>query len=144
VGRPWPVTGWSCRIFFFSAVTFMKAFGSLMFPTPFVPRTAIAFSILLPATAPTPERPAARCRSLTIAAYSTWLSPARPIVEMRISGSWCAFFSISSVCQTVLPNRCDASRSSTVSSAIDRYTGFADLPSTMTMSQPAIFSSAPQ
>jgi hypothetical protein len=37
-----------------------------------------------------------------------------------------------------------ASRSSTTSSLIDRYTGFALLPSTMTMAQPAIFSSASQ
>ena len=33
-----------------------------------VPRTAMAFRFLLPMTAPTPERPAARCRSLTTAA----------------------------------------------------------------------------
>jgi len=62
------VTAFSARIFFFSKVTFMKAFGSRTLDTPLVPRQAIAFRFLLPITAPTPERPAARCRSLTTAA----------------------------------------------------------------------------
>ena len=47
-----------------SATTAMKRFGSSTV-TPFVPRTATALSCFEPITAPTPERPAARCRSLT-------------------------------------------------------------------------------
>ena len=46
----------------------MNSFGSAMLPTPLVPRTAIAFRFFEPITAPTPERPAARCRSFTTAA----------------------------------------------------------------------------
>ena len=41
-GKPWPVTALSAKIFFFSAVTFMKALGSRTLPTPKVPRTATA------------------------------------------------------------------------------------------------------
>jgi hypothetical protein len=62
------VTALSARIFFFSKVTLMKSFGLAMLATPLVPRTAIAFRFFEPATAPTPERPAARCRSFTMAA----------------------------------------------------------------------------
>ena len=47
-----------------SATTDMKRFGSSTV-TPFVPRTAMALSCFEPMTAPTPERPAARCRSFT-------------------------------------------------------------------------------
>ena len=43
----------------------------------------MALRFLLPITAPTPERPAARCRSLTTAANSTWFSPAPPMLETR-------------------------------------------------------------
>ena len=94
----------------------MKALGSRILPTPLVPRTAIALRFLLPITVPTPERPAARCRSLTTAAYSTPFSPALPMQETRISGS-CRLFLISgSVSQTLLPQRWAASRSSAVSS----------------------------
>jgi hypothetical protein len=138
------VTAWSCRIFFFSAVTCMKALASAMLPTPLVPRTAIAFRFLLPITAPTPERPAARCRSFTTAANSTLFSPASPIDEMRSSGSWWSFLSVSSVSHTLCPHNADASRSSATSSLMQRYTGLALAPSKITMSQPAIFSSAPQ
>ena len=53
------------------AVTRMNSLGLAILPTPLVPRTAMAFKFLLPITAPTPERPAARCRSLTTAANST-------------------------------------------------------------------------
>jgi len=81
------VTALSCRIFFFSKVTFMNSLGLAMLPTPLVPRTATAFRFFEPITAPTPERPAARCRSLTMAENSTLFSPARPMVEMRSSGS---------------------------------------------------------
>ena len=81
----------------------MKAFGFLTLPTPFVPRTAIALRFLLPITAPTPERPAARCKSLTIAEYKTPFSPERPIEETRINGSWCLVLMAGSVSQTVLP-----------------------------------------
>ena len=138
------MTALSARIFFFSKVTFMNSLASAKLPTPLVPRTAIALRFLEPATAPTPERPAARCRSLTMAANSTWFSPALPMLEMRSSGSWWAFFSASSVFQTLWPHRWLASRSSAWSSLTYRYTGLADLPSKMIMSQPAIFSSAPQ
>ena len=120
VGRPWPVTAFSARIFFFSKVTRMNSLGLAMLPTPIVPRTAIAFRFLLPITAPTPERPAARCRSLTTAAYNTWFSPASPIELMRSCGSWCCFFSIASVSKTLLPHRWAASFSSAWPSLIDR------------------------
>lgn len=122
----------------------MKALGSRMLPTPLVPRTAMALRFLLPMTAPTPERPAARCRSLTTAANSTWFSPARPMPEMRVSGSCSVVLRCSSVSHTLLPQMSAASRSSATSSLMYRYTGLGDLPSKMTMSQPAIFSSAPQ
>ncbi len=65
----------------------MNSRGLARLPTPSVPRTAIAFRFFDPITAPTPERPAARCRSLTTAAYSTWFSPAPPMLETRTSGS---------------------------------------------------------
>ncbi len=42
----------------------MKRLGSLMLPTPRVPRTATALRFFEAITVPTPERPAARCRSL--------------------------------------------------------------------------------
>ena len=66
------------------------------------------------------------------------------MLETRTSGSCSVFLSISSVCQTVLPQMPEASRSSATSSLMNRYTGLGDLPSTMTMSQPAILSSAPK
>jgi hypothetical protein len=45
----------------------MKPCGSSTL-TPREPRTATAFRFFEPMTAPTPERPAARCRSLTMQA----------------------------------------------------------------------------
>jgi hypothetical protein len=115
-GRPWPVTALSARIFFFSAIAFMNALGSRMLPTPLVPRTAIALRFLLPMTVPTPDRPAARCRSLTTAAYNTPFSPALPMLETRVSGSCRLLLSVASVSHTLLPHRCEASRSSATSS----------------------------
>jgi hypothetical protein len=77
-------------------------------------------------------------------AYSTRFSPARPMLDTRVSGSCSVFLRCSSVSHTVLPHRPVASRSSALSSLMYRYTGLGDLPSTMIMSQPAIFNSAPK
>jgi hypothetical protein len=71
-------------------------------------------------TAPTPERPAARWRSFTMPAKRTPFSPARPIAATRICGSWWARWISSSVCQTVFPQRDEASRSSAFPSVIRR------------------------
>ena len=98
----------------------MNSFGLAMPVVPRVPRTAIALRFFDPITAPTPERPAARCRSFTMPANSTPFSPARPMDDTRISGSWCCFLIVSSVCQTVVPQRCEASRSSASSFSIQR------------------------
>src|ERR1700730_15965624 len=54
--------------FLAATVAFIKPIGSLMPATPLVPRTAIALMFFDPITAPTPERPAARCRALMTAA----------------------------------------------------------------------------
>ena len=54
----------SARSALVSLTAAMKRLGSST-PTPTVPCTAIALRFLEPITAPTPERPAARCRSLT-------------------------------------------------------------------------------
>ena len=66
LGRPWPVTALSASTFLASLVAFRKAPKSLMPDTPLVPRIATALRFFEPITAPTPERPAARCRSLTM------------------------------------------------------------------------------
>jgi hypothetical protein len=143
-GNPCPVTALSASTFFAARVAFMKAAGSRTLPTPLVPRTAIAFRFLAPITAPTPERPAARCRSLITPAKRQPASPARPIEETRICGSWCFVLRRCSVSHVVRPQTPAASRSSALSSSMCRYTGFGERPSRMIMSQPAILSSAPQ
>jgi hypothetical protein len=84
-GRPSPVTAFSASTFLPAAVACMNAFGSLTL-TPSVPRMATAFRFLDPITVPTPERPAARCMSLTTQAYFTPFSPETPIEATRISG----------------------------------------------------------
>ena len=68
VCRPWPVTAFSASTFLPSAVALKNAFASRTLPTPLVPRTATALRFFDAITVPTPERPAARCRSLTTAA----------------------------------------------------------------------------
>ena len=68
LGSPWPVTALSARICFFSAVTLRNSGKSRIPERPLVPRMATALRFFEPITAPTPERPAARCRSLTTAA----------------------------------------------------------------------------
>src|SRR5260370_628917 len=55
--------------------------------TPRVPRTATAFRFFEPITAPTPDRPAARCLSLMMQAKRTRFSPAGPMQAMRVFGT---------------------------------------------------------
>ena len=142
-GRPWPVTAFSASTFLPCSVAWKKRMGSLMLPTPLVPRQTSAFRFLDAMTVPTPERPAARCRSFTTAAYRQPCSAARPTQAMRMSGSWCLACRRSSVSHTEVPHRSSAGISSAFSFSTYRYTGCGDLPSKMIMSQPAIFISAP-
>ena len=114
-GRPSPVTAFSTRTFLASVVTFMKATGSLILPTPFVPRTATAFRFLEAITVPTPERPAARCRSLIIPAYKHPASADRPTAAILSKGSWYFLCKISSASQTDLPQISSAGTSSAFS-----------------------------
>jgi len=112
LGRPWPVTALSASTFFAAVVACTKAPKSRIPATPLVPRIATAFRFFDPITAPTPERPAARCRSLTMQANSTWFSPATPIEDTRTSGSCSSCLICSSVSQQLLPHSPAASRSS--------------------------------
>ena len=102
-----------------SRTTSMKRSGSST-RTPTVPCTATALRFLEPITAPTPERPAARWRSLMMHAKRTPRSPATPIEATFSSGFWCCAFSASSVCQTVSPHSSPAGRISTWSSTMWR------------------------
>ncbi len=144
LGSPCPVTAFSASTFLAATVAFMNAAGSLTLPTPLVPRTAMALRFFEPITVPTPERPAARCRSFTTAAYRQPVSPAGPMPETRTCGSWNLFLSQASVSHVDLPQIAEASRRWAESFSMCRYTGLGDLPSTMIMSQPAILSSAPK
>ena len=83
----------------------------------FVPTTATAFRFFEPITAPTPDRPAARCISFMIAAISTCFSPAGPMHATLASSSVSARRA-SVVSGTHLPQRCVASRNSMRSSLI--------------------------
>ena len=103
----------------------------------------MALRFLVPITAPTPLRPAARPHSFMILAKSTCLSPAGPM-QATLASSSVVDRMASVVSGTVFPHRSAASRISTTSSQIHRYTGFADLPSRMIMSYPAYFSMGPK
>src|SRR6056297_869448 len=108
-----------------------------------VPFTAIAFRFLEPITAPTPDLPAALSSSFIIAAILLRFSPPGPIANtlVPLGASLISSFEVS---DTYLPHTLDASFNSTLSSSIERYTGFSDFPSNITASYPADFSSAPQ
>ena len=93
-----------------------------------VPRTAMAFRFFEPITAPTPDRPAARNLSFTMAAKSTWFSPAGPMAATEQSGTPVSARIRSSVSKIPEPHRCSAGRSSIWSSRIQRYTGRSERP----------------
>ena len=116
--RPSPVTGCSTSLLFISHMADMNFCGSAM-GTPPVPRTAMALRFFEPMTAPTPDRPAARCRSLTMAAKRTRFSPAGPIQVTTVSCCPDSSRTISSVSQTVLPHRCSAEQIRTSSSQME-------------------------
>ena len=87
-GKPSPVTALSASVFFPSLVALKNALGSLMFPTPTVPLITTAFRCFEAITVPTPDRPAALWRSLTIEAYRQPLSAALPTQAILTKGSW--------------------------------------------------------
>ena len=107
-GSPCPVTAFSARTCFCSEVTLRKRIGSLMPETPRVPRTATALRFFDAITVPTPERPAARCRSLMIAEYRQPASAERPTQATRSCGSLYFSWRSSSVSHTDLPQRSSA------------------------------------
>ena len=88
--------------------------------TPRVPRMATALRFLEPMTAPTPDRPAARCLSFMMQANRTRFSPAGPMQATRALGTPSSARMPSSVADTVLPQKARASRSCTSSSEIQR------------------------
>src|SRR6056297_1057740 len=108
-----------------------------------VPLTVIALRFLEPITAPTPDLPAALSSSFIIAAILLRFSPPGPIVRTLVPlvASLVGSFVVS---DTYLPHTLEASFNSTLSSSIERYTGFSDFPSNITASNPADFNSAPQ
>src|SRR3990170_3632491 len=99
-------------------------------------------------TAPTPEREADQCRSLTIEAILESFSPAGPMQAIEVSPAFhlsCIRTLIrSSVCDVLRPHRCPAETSSTFPLLISRYTGASALPSRTRMSYTACFSSVPK
>ena len=109
-----------------------------------VPRTATALSFLAPITAPTPERAAARPRSLMMPLIRDSFSEAGPMQAIRIFLSPAAVWMAVSVSTVSLPQSWAASFNSILSSFIIRYLGEAATPETKTASQPAAFSSAPK
>ncbi len=115
VGKPWPVTAFSANTCLPALTACMKAAGLSILPTPLVPRTAIALRFLAPITVPTPERPAARCMSLTTAENRQPPSPAWPMVATRSWGSWCTLCRVASASQAVLPQIDAADLSSALS-----------------------------
>ena len=84
-----------------------------------LPFTTTAFRFLLPITAPTPDLPAARCRSFIMDANRTFLSPAGPIQAtfafISVSDS-----SISVVLWVSFPQRWTADLSSALPFSIHR------------------------
>jgi hypothetical protein len=104
--------------------------GTLTLP---VPRTAMAFRFFEPITAPMPPRPAARMSSRMMA-YEVRFSPASPITATRIASSPTSWRIISCALKGFFPQRWEASRISTRSSSIQRYTGRSALPSTISPS----------
>ncbi len=109
-----------------------------------LPRTATALSFLEPMTAPTPERAAARPRSLMIPLIRDSFSEAGPMQAMRIFRSPAADWMAVSVSTVSRPHRCAASFSSILPSVTIRYWGVDAQPTTKTASQPAAFNSLPK
>ncbi len=142
-GSPFPATG---SFFNFSVFSLTTEINLLLSITSILlcPRTTIAFSFLEPITAPTPPLAAARWPLFIMAENFTRFSPAGPIDAICTCLSPNSSVKIFSVSLTLFPQTCEASFNSTLSSSIRRYTGFSLFPSTIIMSQPDIFSSAPK
>ena len=89
-----------------------------------LPRTATALRFLEPMTAPTPERAAARCLSLMIAAMRARFSPAGPM-QATLTSSAVSRLMASSVWWVSRPQRSVASRNSprVVDEEVDRFAG---------------------
>jgi hypothetical protein len=108
LGSPPPVTGDAASFWTAARQAAMYSFGRATC-TGCVPRAATALRFLAPITAPTPERPAARCLSLMMQAVRARRSPAGPM-EQTLASAWVSALSPSSVSCVVLPQTAWAGR----------------------------------